>query len=62
MTIVLVAFRDNPGRAVLYKKFSGAFDCVEKATAHYRKLLEMAQLESGEKKPRVISTRIIVDE
>lgn len=56
MTIILVAFRDDPGRAVLYKKFTD----IEKAVKQYRHLLEWAQMAEEKAKPRVISTRLIV--
>lgn len=59
MTIVLVAFRDDPGRAVLYNTFSGV-DAISKAVLCYQRLLEQAQSEAKKRKPRVISTRIIV--
>lgn len=59
MTIVLVAFRDDAGRAVTYRKFSGA-NCVYDASMCYQKLLHQARMLSRDRKPRVISTRIIV--
>ena len=58
MTIVIVAFRDSPDRAVAYKKFTD----IQQATAFYGKLLKLAQCETEARKPRVISTRIILDE
>lgn len=61
MTIVVVAFRDDPGRAVAYKKFSG-YSAVQDASRFYRSLLEKAQFDEANVKPRVISTRIIVDD
>ena len=56
MTIVIVAFRDDPGRAVAYKKFTD----IEEAVSFYHGLLEQARFKTGKQKPRIISTRIIL--
>lgn len=60
MTIVVVAFRDDPSRAIAHKKFSGP-NCTTDAWNFYGRLLEKARMETLKAKPRVISTRIIVD-
>ena len=57
MTVVICAFMDSAKRAIAYKKFTN----IEEAVSFYHGLLEKAQFESQDRKPRVISTRIIVD-
>lgn len=59
MTIVVVAFRDDAGRAVAYRKFDGP-DCVALASKFYQDLLDDAMFATTKQKPRVISTRIIL--
>jgi len=57
MTVVIVAFMDSDKKAVAYRKFTD----LDKASDFYRHLLELARFEAKERKPRIISTRIILE-
>mgnify|MGYP001575768780 CR=1 FL=1 len=56
MTVVIVAFMDSDKKAVAYRKFTD----LDNAASFYRRLLELACFASAERKPRIISTRIIL--
>lgn len=61
MTIIVVAVRDNSGRALDYRKFDWP-DCIALAKKFYANLLDDALFATKKRKPSVISTRIIVDD